>query len=102
MPYDPQRSHRRPQLADDAPAPIDALLGNGAHAPESADEPAAEAAPADRAQAEPALPATEDVTIEREIDIEIVPERGGRPRIALVAVALLVVVLVFAWVRRRR
>ena len=26
MPYDPQRSHRRPRLAEDEPAPIDALL----------------------------------------------------------------------------
>jgi hypothetical protein len=102
MPYDPQRSHRRPQLADDAPAPIDALLGNGTDAPEPADTPATEASPHEPSSPEPGPPPRrDDVTIEREIDVEIVRERG-RPLVALVAVALLVVVLVLAWVRRRR
>ncbi len=30
MPYDPQRSHRRPQASDDDPAPVDALLAPAA------------------------------------------------------------------------
>jgi hypothetical protein len=98
MPYDPQRSHRRPQLADDAPAPIDALLSHGAAAPDTSVEPS----PPEPQRSEPSAAVRRpDVTVEREIDVEIVADRG-RPRIALVAVALVVVVLVFAWVRRRR
>lgn len=33
MPYDPQRSHRRPLAPDDDPAPVDALLEPAADAP---------------------------------------------------------------------
>jgi hypothetical protein len=83
MPYDPQRSHRRPQLADDAPAPIDALLG----------------APSDVGDAEDASAEAPAAFVD-EIEVVGIAERG-RPRVALLAIALVVVLLVLAWVRRR-
>jgi hypothetical protein len=90
MPYDPQRSHRRPRLADDAPAPIDALLGDGPEPPVATD--AGHESNGDRSR--PAPPAPE---------LPTAPSgTSGRPRVALVAIAILVLVLVVAWVRRRR
>jgi hypothetical protein len=90
MPYDPQRSHRRPQVADDGPAPIDALLDH-ADAEPGAAEPIAPA---------PTVAPVSDAAFD-EIEVTSATERG-RPRLALLAAALLVVLLVFAWVRRRR
>jgi hypothetical protein len=90
MPYDPQRSRRRPQLADDGPAPIDALLDQADTDPE-------------QVRAEPvAVPAARmpEAAFD-EIEVASATERG-RPRLVLLAAALLVVLLVFAWVRRRR
>lgn len=96
MPYDPQRSHRRPQLSEDGPAPIDALLDHAATDP----EPTAAEAVAPTVSAPPVADATPDAIYD-EIEVAAASERG-RPRLALLVGALLVVVLVFAWVRRRR
>jgi hypothetical protein len=85
MPYDPQRSHRRPQLSDDGPAPIDALLDH-------ADTDPAPAAPV-------TVPAPD--ALYDEIEVAAATDRG-RPRLVLFAAALLAVVLVLAWVRRHR
>jgi hypothetical protein len=81
MTYDPQRSHRRPQLADEQePAPVDALLA-----------PAAE---------EPTLGPAE--VAPRPIPDALVPERRvGSALTALVALLVAVAVAV-AVVRRRR
>jgi hypothetical protein len=92
MPYDPQRSHRRPQLADDAPAPIDALLAERDELPEPADAPSA----FDH------RPTFDNRFDEDAVDeIEVMVDRG-RPRLAMVAIALVVLLLFVAWVRRRR
>ena len=96
MPYDPQRSHRRPQLSEDGPAPIDALLDHAETDPEpTAVEPAAAAVSV------PPVAAARPDAMYDEIEVTAASQRG-RPRLALLAAALLVVVLVFAWVRRRR
>jgi hypothetical protein len=103
MPYDPQRSHRRPRLADDAPAPIDALLGaepppdaarptasgngaGGAVEPESASHPSV-VTPAAPVITAPSVPSARS---------------SGRPRLALAALVVVVLLLAVAWVRRRR
>ncbi len=96
MPYDPQRSHRRPQLSDDGPAPIDALLDHADTADADPEPVAVEPVVATAPVATPVPDAIYD-----EIEVAAATERG-RPRLALLAAALLVVVLVFAWVRRRR
>jgi hypothetical protein len=123
MPYDPQRSHRRPRLADDAPAPIDALLGNGAEpdpqrsasAPDSTEAievEVTEVEVVEVTEVEVVEVATVDAaaavdqvappTHAPDVEVDLAPERG-RPRLAALAVAaLLFVVLVLAWVRRRR
>jgi hypothetical protein len=95
MPYDPQRSHRRPRLADDAAAPIDALLGENA-APDSARDTTLDAT----SDAPPVVVDEGLMIIEDEIEVIGVGERG-RPRLALVAIALVLLLLVVAWVRRR-
>jgi len=104
MPYDPQRSHRRPRLADDAPAPIDALLGDDPEPDGSAevhgtngDRPASvvevESAPT------PAVAPVREVPT----DADLATGSGrGRPRVAVLAVAVIVLLLVLAWARRRR
>jgi hypothetical protein len=110
MPYDPQRSHRRPRLTDDAPAPIDALLGNGAEPepPTSHAQPDAGSSVDAPAVVEPEAPAPdrdERAVVPTPVpDVEVAaPSERGRPRVAALAIAaLLFVVLVLAWVRRRR
>jgi hypothetical protein len=102
MPYDPQRSHRRPRLADDAPAPIDALLGDGpgADAPEVHGRNGDRAAPVkvESTSAAPGAPVSAVPT-----DADLVAGSGrGRPRVAVLAVAVIVLLLVLAWARRRR
>jgi hypothetical protein len=109
MPYDPQRSHRRPRLADDAPAPIDSLLGNGSE-PEAAEEAAA--GDADR----PAVESTDVVELLPEPpeshgldteprsapDVEAPAADGRGARVVAVVASLLVVVLALVWFRRHR
>jgi hypothetical protein len=93
----------RPQLADDAAAPIDALLGVS-DAPEAAttDRPPGPAAA--EPAAGPSVATTERssarVPVDDEIEVVGVGDRG-RPRVALLAIALIVALLVLAWVRRR-
>lgn len=117
MSYDPQRSHRRPRLADDAPAPIDALLGD-------APEPAEDAPPTDQpdvapgAAREPVTPeaSTADeagtpepagvthasgLTDDQTVELPVPSERRRTLLTGAVAV-LLVLVLLVAWLRRRR
>lgn len=109
MPYDPQRSHRRPRLADDGPAPIDALLDHA----ESGDDPAADDDPGAGAAALTAAtpsvrvpvtpPPVSDPVLVDEVDLEVATTpRRGRPRVAVLAAALLVALLVLFWARRRR
>jgi hypothetical protein len=106
MPYDPQRSHRRPRLADDGPAPIDALLDHA----EPGDTPLptggetaalASASPSVRVPVTPP-PAADPVFVD-EVDLEVATAAGrGRPRVVVLAAALLVALLVLFWARRRR
>jgi hypothetical protein len=113
MPYDPQRSHRRPRLGDDAAAPIDALLGDVEAQPEPTTD-APEPVETTAAAGTSALASTEAVArvdVEPEItrddtsfvvdEIEVAGAGDRRPRVALLAVALVVLLLVVAWVRRR-
>lgn len=101
MPYDPQRSHRRPQLADDAPAPIDALLGEGSESETAPSEPEVRSNGATKPDAaHPEVAPTFDYGTT--IDVPPEPSRGGA-RIALVAVATVgLMLLLLAWIRRRR
>ena len=110
MPYDPQRSHRRPRLADDTPAPIDALLGNGSD-PEPSPSASSAVEPdvvesTEVVEVLPEPPESHGLDTEpRGVspDVELAAPGGrGRHRLAVIAVALLVVVLVLAWLRRRR
>jgi hypothetical protein len=99
MPYDPQRSHRRPRLAEDEPAPIDALLDGVDDAP--TDEHEAVTAPVVETVAE-----TVDVVTPSAPLFDRGPVAGSsvrrKPPLAVLAAAVVVVVLLVAWMRRRR
>lgn len=105
MPYDPQRSHRRPRLADDAPAPIDALLGEGAEVDVDTE---ATAPPAEPVTTTRAVRAPEPVTPSEPApmvvpDVEPPAPGSGRARPLVVAATLvLLVLLALVWLRRRR
>jgi hypothetical protein len=87
MTYDPQRSHRRPQLADEQePAPVDALL-----AP-ATEEPTLEEPTLDPAEIAPRpIP-----------DVMVAERRVGSARAALLVVLVSVAVAVAVAVMRRR
>jgi hypothetical protein len=98
MPYDPQRSHRRPQVSDDGPVPVDALL-DPAETTESGPEVTPRPEPV--AATATAAAVVEPAAVFDEIEVTAATQRS-RPRLVLLAAALLVALLLLAWVRRRR
>jgi hypothetical protein len=96
MPYDPQRSHRRPQVSDDGPVPVDALLD-----PAETTESGPEVTPRAEPVAATATAVVEPAAVFDEIEVTAATQRS-RPRLVLLAAALLVALLLLAWVRRRR
>jgi hypothetical protein len=116
MTYDPQRSHRRPRLADEAPAPVDALLEAdddatdvpGAQGPtpaSGAGRPSPDGVPLSPgagASGEVAEVGPGDVA-PRPLPEVVAPEAGTGSRRAAAAVALvLLFVVLILWRRRRR
>jgi hypothetical protein len=101
MPYDPQRSHRRPQLADDAPAPIDALLGT--EPTEIATPPTAGSNGVNgtsRSELNASVPSAS--TREGSSGEPDVHHERRRPLLAVGVLVVVAVLLAFAWLRRRR
>jgi hypothetical protein len=110
MSYDPQRSHRRPQVADEGPAPVDALLGGeSAGAAEAAESAMSVPEPADRtAEAPPGdalgsrLPAEDVGRIEpMPAPMPTPPPARGGGRAVVVVAAIVALVLLLLWRRRR-
>jgi hypothetical protein len=115
MTYDPQRSHRRPRLADEAPAPVDALLeaddtgatdSPGATAPTPASgssRPSPDGVPLS-----PGAGASGEVSEVEPSDVaprplpEVVAPEGAAARRAAALALLLLFVVVILWRRRRR
>lgn len=131
MPYDPQRSHRRPQLADDDPAPVDALLDAVDDAAEAADTD--ELAVVETVVDTVVVTETVDATTGEVVDVDVVETEvvdlavvdaaavvdaiadaalvtdeievasaRRTPRVAVLVAGLVVALLLLVWVRRRR
>jgi hypothetical protein len=103
MTYDPQRSHRRPRLAEEAPPPVDALLEGAPTEPErraadvtptASDAPTTGEGSADLLASDAAPRPLPDIG----------PPDGGQGARRAIAVALLLalVLSILLWRRRRR
>jgi hypothetical protein len=101
MPYDPQRSHRRPRLAEDEPAPIDALL-DGVDEPTSPDEHAAVDVVDELVVTDELVITDETVVLGPPTVPDLARPSSRRPAVAALVAAMVTLVLLLAWVRRRR
>jgi hypothetical protein len=111
--YDPQRSRSRPRAADDdAPAPVDEILGTDAPG-DTPERPVAEPTAPEPSSPEPMPAEDEPVLIERDAAgpvpssprvpiAEPIRTPAGLPREAFIGFAAAVLVIVALVLRRRR